>query len=117
MVDSSSETLVIRWMKPAENQFQIEYESGRKYHPDFVIETETELLIVEVKARNEMAAADVLAKARAARRWIYYANSVANEKGKKLWAYLLIPHNEITPSATLAGLRAGWVQPDFEGDE
>ena len=83
-------------MKPAANQFQIEYESGRKYHPDFVVETETELLIVEVKATTEMNAADVLAKARAATRWIHHANDVAREKGKKLWAYLLVPHNEIT---------------------
>ena len=27
-------------MKPAENQFQIEYETGRRYNPDFVVETD-----------------------------------------------------------------------------
>ena len=32
LVDSGIEKTVQRWMKPAENQFQIEYETGRRYN-------------------------------------------------------------------------------------
>ena len=114
LLDSAPETSVTRWMKPAENQFQIEYETGRRYNPDFVVETDTEILIIEVKARNELSASNVLSKARGARRWVYYANQVAKEAGKKEWLYLLVPHDEIKPSSTLAGIKAGWTQPEFD---
>ena len=115
LIDSASEVDVVRWMKPAENQFQIEYETGRKYHPDFVLETCTEILIVEVKAKNEMDDEFVKLKARAARRWVYYANKVARDAGKKKWFYLLVPHDEIRPSSTLAGIKMNWTQPEFDG--
>ena len=79
LVDSGVEKTVHRWMKPAENQFQIEYETGRRYNPDFVVETDNEILIIEVKAKNEMSDSNVLAKARAARRWVYFANELAKD--------------------------------------
>ncbi len=34
LLDDASETEVIRWMKPAPRQFDIEYEPGRRYEPD-----------------------------------------------------------------------------------
>ena len=40
------------WIKPARNQFRIDYHSGEAYEPDFVIETKTKMLICEVKAQN-----------------------------------------------------------------
>ena len=46
----------VRWFKPAKGQFQIFYRVGsthQQYVPDFVAETETELLMIETKARNE----------------------------------------------------------------
>lgn len=106
LVDSNHETNVIRWMKPGAKQFQIEYLSGRGYEPDFVVETLTEKLIVEVKARNEMTDEIVLAKARAACEWVGHANAHADEIGGKHWTYALIPHDDIRESSTLAGLIA-----------
>ena len=98
------EVAVRRWAKPGRKQFIIEYRRGNLYEPDFVVETATEKLICEVKAQNELDDPDVIAKARAARTWIGYANQHANQIGGKIWRYLLIPHNEIIGSATLAGL-------------
>ena len=57
LVDSDNEPAVIRWMKPGAKQFQIDYASGQSYEPDFVVETTTEKLIVEVKAANETSSA------------------------------------------------------------
>lgn len=106
LVDADHETSVMRWMKPGAKQFQIEYLAGRGYEPDFVVETEAEKLIVEVKARNEMTNEIVLAKARAAGEWVGHANAHAAENSGKPWVYALVPHDEIKESSTLAGLMA-----------
>jgi type III restriction enzyme len=108
-------TSVIRWAKPGRRQFMIEYRRGEQYEPDFVVETLTEKLICEVKARNEMEDVDVIAKARAARTWIGYANQHAKATGGKPWRYVLIPHDEIIGSSTLAGLVAKFDQSEIHG--
>ncbi len=106
LIDSDHEPSVIRWMKPGAKQFQIEYLSGKGYEPDFVVETEKEKLIIEVKARKDMTDEIVLAKARAACEWVKHANDHAKENGGKLWQYALVPDDEIRENSTLAGLMA-----------
>lgn len=104
LIDSNHETNVIRWMKPGAKQFQIEYLAGKGYEPDFVVETDTEKLIVEVKARKDMTDDIVLAKAKAACEWVEHANEHADENGGKKWVYALVPHDDIKESSTLVGL-------------
>lgn len=99
------EPSVRRWMKPGPGGFQIRTRSGDAYEPDFVVETATEKLIVEVKRRDEMADPIVQEKARAALTWVGHAN-VASDAQAKPWCYVLLPHDDIVPSATLAGLVA-----------
>lgn len=106
LIDSDREASVTRWMKPGARQFQIEYLAGKGYEPDFVVETETEKLIVEVKARKEMTDEIVLAKAKAACEWVGHANVHAEENGGKKWLYALVPHDDIKESSTLVGLMA-----------
>lgn len=106
LVDSDHEPHVIRWMKPGAKQFQIEYLSGKGYEPDFVVETDKEKLIVEVKARKDMTDEIVQTKARAACEWVKHANDHAKENGGKLWQYALVPDDEIRENSTLAGLMA-----------
>lgn len=110
LIDSNFEKSVERWIKPGARQFQIEYASGQRYEPDFVVETDTEKLIVEIKARNELDDDIVQAKARAACEWVGYANAHAKENSGKAWGYALIPHDEIKESSTLAGLMASYRQ-------
>ena len=69
-----------------------------------MVETKTEKLIVEIKAANEVSDPMVQAKARAAEKWIGYANVHAAETRGKEWRYALVPHDAVGPSATLAGL-------------
>lgn len=108
IAESKSETGVLRWMKPATGQFRIEYAAGQSYEPDFVIETDKDKLIVEIKAKNEMSDPIVQAKAKAAQKWIYHANDHAKETGGKPWTYMLIPHDAVRPSATLASLASAY---------
>lgn len=110
ILEAPSETAVQRWMKPGIGQFRIEYSAGQSYEPDFVVETDKEKLIIEIKAKNEMNDPVVLAKARAARKWIYHANEHAKESAGKLWTYVLVPHDAVTPSATVTSLTASYAQ-------
>lgn len=53
-----------KWFRPAKGQFQLFYKLGVE-QPDFVVETAHHLLMCETKARNELGADDVKAKAEA----------------------------------------------------
>ena len=106
LIDSNNEADVLRWMKPGAGQFRIEYANGQSYEPDFVVETRSQKLIVEIKAANEMDDPIVQAKTRAATKWVDRANDHARENGGKPWTYVLVPHDVVLPSATLKGLLA-----------
>lgn len=99
-------TTVRSWLKPGRGQFNIEYQGGKAYEPDFVVETDAEKLIVEIKAYNELGDVVVQEKARAARAWVDQANGFASETGAKSWRYALVADTDITESATLSGLLA-----------
>lgn len=93
-----------KWLKPAKGQFQIFYKLGveqPEYVPDFVIETAHQLLMVETKARSELGAADVSAKAEAGALWCQHASEHAKQVGAKRWKYLLVPHDQVTEDKRL----------------
>lgn len=94
---------VLKWLKPAKGDFRIHYAHDDEYVPDFVAETSTTRYVCEPKAKDEMTDDVVLAKARAASLWCKRATEHA---GGKPWKYLLIPHDVIDESKTLAGLAA-----------
>lgn len=101
------EPSVLNWMKPAPRQFRIEDADGHPYQPDFVVETETERLILEPKRRDLVDDADVQRKTRAAILWCHIATEHhAKQAGEKPWRYALIPDDKIQANSTLAGLLA-----------
>ncbi len=97
---------VEKWLKPGRNQFRIDYRSGEAYEPDFVVETVAKMLILEVKARNELEDPTVKAKAAAATKWCRTATAHAQGGTGKPWVYALVPDDQIMGSATLEGLVA-----------
>jgi type III restriction enzyme len=103
LIDENSPEVKV-WLKPGPGVFEITYARGDKYQPDFLVETQREMLICEVKAANEIQDPIVQAKAKAAQAWVDSANTVAKEMRRKPWRYALVPHVEINGSATLAGL-------------
>jgi type III restriction enzyme len=106
LIDHEAEKDVLRWLKPAAGQFQIEYRAGKAYEPDFVVETANEKLIVEVKSDREMDDAVVQEKARAAVKWVQYATDLAKETGGAPWGYALVADSDIKESASFPGLMA-----------
>ncbi len=101
-----ADAAVEKWLKPGRNQFRIDYRSGEAYEPDFVVETATRMLILEVKARNELDDPIVKAKAAAASKWCKTATVHASGGTGKPWTYAVIPDDQIIGSATLEGLMA-----------
>ena len=95
---------VQKWTKPGKNAFRIRYTQDDNYEPDFVVETETEKLLCEPKRSDQMQDKAVLAKAKAAAIWCARASEFEVEHGGKPWRYLLIPHDAITESMSVAGL-------------
>lgn len=94
----------LKWFKPTKGQFQIYYKSGNEqpeYIPDFVVETDTRLLMIETKARADLNDQDVQTKANAAKQWCKHASNYAQSVGGKSWSYLLIPHDEISEARRL----------------
>jgi type III restriction enzyme len=94
----------LKWFKPTKGQFQIYYKLGTEqpeYIPDFVAETETQIFMVETKAKGDIDSQEVQAKAAAAARWCRHASGYAAEIGTKPWTYLLLPHDEIVESKRL----------------
>lgn len=88
---------VIKWLRPATNQFRIYWDNNsKKYEPDFIIETEDTIYMVEPKAETKMQDADVLAKKQAALKYCKYATEFTSQNSGKQWKYLLVPHNEIS---------------------
>lgn len=96
-----------RWFRPMAGQFNIYYRSGMnelEYTPDFAVATADLNLIVETKAAKDMESPDVKAKADAAVRWCKNASAYSSQNGGKPWKYLLVPHDVVANSATLAML-------------
>ena len=94
-----------KWFKPAQGQFQIYWKSGfdsKEYIPDFVVETEDSIWLVETKAGKDLKDPEVLAKADAAFEWCKHATDYALQHNGKHWRYVLIPHDEVAESKKMA---------------
>ena len=75
----------------------------------FAAETADACYLCEPKAADEMTDPAVQAKARAAVAWCQRATE---HGGGKPWRYLLIPHDKIDGTKTLAGLAAAFKVTD-----
>lgn len=97
----------VRWFRPVAGQFNIFYRNGAfesEYVPDFVALTDAANLLIETKAARDMESADVKAKAEKATLWCKHASDYSVKNGGKPWRYLLIPHDEVGHSSTVAAL-------------
>ena len=92
-----NDSKVIKWLRPAYDQFRIYWDgSSKRYEPDFVVETEDTIYMVEPKSSANINDADVLAKKEAAIKYCKYATEFTSQNSGKQWRYLLVPHNEIS---------------------
>ncbi len=99
------------WMKPGPNQFKIFDTDGIPYQPDFVVETDTEKLVIETKRTSDMNDPIVLRKAEAAALWAFIATDAQTDGvPEKPWSYVLVPEGAVLENATVKGLAASYTR-------
>lgn len=88
------------WLRPNIDEFDITYNNGKRYEPDFVVESKDCIYLVEVKADNQLESEDVIDKMNEA---LKYCKTVSEYEGIlniKKWKYVLIPSSKITSNST-----------------
>jgi type III restriction enzyme len=95
-----------KWFKPVSGQFTIVYKDGvdqREYLPDFIAELHDRVIMVETKARRDIADTLVESKAEAAKKWCVNATEYLTKNGGKPWEYILIAHDDVHENRDLKG--------------
>lgn len=82
---------VQNWLRPHPKEFNITYNHGRNYEPDFVVETESTIYLVEVKGEDKLNDPDVIAKKKRGIQYCEVASRWGKANGYKEWRYLFIP--------------------------
>ena len=95
------DTSIQKWLRPADKQFRIYWaNNSRLYYPDFVVEREEAIYLVEVKASNQIDTGEVQDKKRAAENYCMYATEYSKANEKKPWKYVIFPDSKIQLSSS-----------------
>lgn len=87
---------VLKWLRPASNQFRIYWNhNSKQYEPDFIVETDDSIYMVETKKADDIKKEEVQDKKRAALQYCNYATKYAEQNDGKQWKYMIIPHGEV----------------------
>ncbi len=95
---------VLNWLRPAKTEFNIYYNHGKRYEPDFVIETKDSIFLTEVKDSSKLNDADVIAKKNRGIQFCKTVSEWAKANNFKEWKYLLIPHDQIRENSSFKNL-------------
>ncbi len=99
-----TDTDVQNWLRPAPREFNITYNRGRNYEPDFVVETENVIYLVEVKGEDKLNDPDVIAKKNRGIQYCEVASRWGKANGYKEWRYLFIPSKQVMPNSSFMQL-------------
>lgn len=98
---------VLRWLRPAREQFSIYWSNGSKrYEPDFIVETADAIYMIETKAATNVSTDEVQQKKAAAEEYCRHASEFTAENGGKPWKYVLLPHDAVDRTASFEYLIA-----------
>ena len=79
-------------------------EELENYEPDFVVETDDTVYLVEVKGEDKLSDPDVIAKKRRGIHYCEVASRWGKANGYKQWKYLFIPSKQIMPNSSFMQL-------------
>ena len=82
---------VQNWLRPAPKEFNITYNHVHNYEPDFVVEMEHAIFLVEVKGEDKLKDPDVIAKRNRGIQYCEVATRWCKANGYKESRYLCIP--------------------------
>ena len=93
---------VQKWLRPAFNQFNIMWNrNGDRYEPDFIVETNDAIYMIEIKRDDQIILDEVQKKKIAALKYCEDATEYNKANGKKEWKYIIIPGSEVKFSRTM----------------
>ncbi|WP_434309157.1 DEAD/DEAH box helicase [Hominifimenecus sp. rT4P-3] len=95
---------VQNWLRPHPQEFNITYNHGRSYEPDFVVETEEKIYLIEVKGEDKLNDPDVIAKKKRGVQYCEAASRWGRANGYKEWQYLFIPSKQILSNSSFLQL-------------
>lgn len=101
---------VLQWLRPHKEQFNITYNRGKKYEPDFVVETKDVYYLVEVKGENQLESPDVVAKKDRAIQYCEIASEYNIAHGNKPFKYLFIPSEQIKINSSFNNLKDRFIE-------
>ncbi len=93
-----NDATVKNWLRPANKEFNITYNNGKRYIPDFVVETTELCYLVEIKGEDKINNPDVIAKRNRAVTYCEVASNWAKANNYKTWKHLFIPANDVQPN-------------------
>lgn len=96
---------VKQWLRPSPKQFNITYNRGKRYEPDFVVETDDMYYLVEIKDKRKLNDPDVIAKKDRAIQYCKVASTYNKAHGHKQFKYLFIPHDEVYSNSSFNNLK------------
>ncbi len=100
---------VLNWLRPAPLEFNITYNRGQRYEPDFVVETDNTIYLVEVKGEDKINDPDVIAKKERSVKYCETVTAWSKANGYKPWKHLFIPANQIKATSTFKKLVAQFI--------
>ena len=99
--------VVKKWLRPAPTQFSIYWGNGaHRYEPDFVVETDDCIYLVETKAKKDLTDDDVKEKKAAAMEYCKNATEFTTANGGKPWKYALLAHDVVDRTSSFQYLMA-----------
>lgn len=101
---------VQKWLRPSPKDFNITYDGGKNYEPDFVVETKEKVYLVEIKGDDKLNDPDVLAKKQKSIEYCELVSKWAEETGNKKWAHLFIPASKISAKSTFKYLSECYIE-------
>ena len=109
-----SDSYVKNWLRPAKMEFKITYNNGKRYEPDFVVETDDKIYLVEVKGEDKLNASDVVAKRNRAIKYCEVVSNWGKVNGYKPWEYLFIPSMQIQENSSFEQLSKQFIASNVE---
>lgn len=105
---------VLRWMRPSPKQFNIYYDPAatKRYEPDFIVETEKRIYMVETKAARDVDTEEVRAKAKAAQEYCRAVTEWNADHNGKPWEYDVVSHDDVRLNFSFNGVIAASVEYD-----
>lgn len=95
---------ILDWLKPEHQQLKISLGEKYKYRPDFIVETDDAIYLIEVMGNFRTYSSNGIEKKQAANEYCDNINKTFDGQGKKQWTYKIVDGESISRSQSFEEL-------------